>query len=143
MTFRTLVLRSATYHWRTNLAVMLGVAAASSVLGGALVVGDSVRGSLREIAVGRLGRAEIVISSPGFFREDVSASVTGALSGASAAPMIVASGFVTHEPSGRRAAGVLVYGVDDRFWGFHGGHSVDGVRASPALAAELGASDGD
>lgn len=143
MTFRTLVLRSASYHWRTNLAVILGVAAASSVLGGALVVGDSVRGSLREIAVGRLGRAEIVISSTGFFREDISASVTGSLSGASASPMIVASGFVTHEPSGRRAAGVLVYGVDERFWDFHGRHPVEGVRASPALAAELGASDGD
>ena len=54
----TLVTRSLTFHWRTNLAVLLGVAAASAVLAGALVVGDSVRGSLREIALGRLGRTE-------------------------------------------------------------------------------------
>ena len=50
MTFLQLVRRSATYHWRTNLAVVLGVTAAVSVLGGALLVGDSVRGSLRDIA---------------------------------------------------------------------------------------------
>ena len=36
------------------------------------------------------------------------------------APLIVADGFVTHESSGRRAANVLVYGVDERFWAFHG-----------------------
>ena len=46
---------SVTHHWRTNLAVVLGVAAAVSVLAGALLVGDSVRGSLRDIALGRLG----------------------------------------------------------------------------------------
>ena len=55
VTLRTLVLRSLTFHWRTNLAVVLGVAAAAAVLAGALVVGDSVRGSLRDIALGRLG----------------------------------------------------------------------------------------
>ena len=50
-------------HWRTNLAVVLGVATAVSVLAGALVVGDSVRGSLRDIALGRLGRTDSVMSS--------------------------------------------------------------------------------
>ena len=29
-------------------------------------------------------------------------------------------GFVTHQSSGRRASGVQVYGVDERFWAFHG-----------------------
>ena len=63
MTLWSLVRRSATYHWRTNLAVCLGVAAAVSVLGGALIVGDSVRGSLRDLALGRLGRTHAVVSS--------------------------------------------------------------------------------
>ena len=39
MNLRRLVLRSAAYHWRTNLAVALGVAVAVSVLAGALLVG--------------------------------------------------------------------------------------------------------
>ena len=142
MTALRLILRSATYHWRTNLAVCLGVAAAVSVLAGALVVGDSVRGSLRDIAVGRLGRTTDIVSSADFFR-DALAPDLAASGGASAAPLIVASGFVTHEASGRRASDVLVYGVDDRFWQFHGRAARDGVFVSPALASELTARPGE
>ena len=69
MTLRTLVVRSVRFHWRTNLAVLLGVATATAVLAGALVVGDSVRGSLRDLALQRLGRADIAVSTAGFFRE--------------------------------------------------------------------------
>ena len=56
-------------------------------------------------------------------------------------------GFVTEQGSGRRASRVQVYGVDDRFWRFHG---VDG-RSGPAnreaflsraLAADIGAAEG-
>ena len=142
LTFSRLVLRSAAHYWRTNLAVCLGVAAAVAVLGGALVVGDSVRGSLRELAILRLGRATHAIASPGYFREELAQELAagGAIG---AAPLIATQGFVTHEPSGRRAAGVLVYGVDERFWRFHGLEPRDGVLVSPALGAELQAADGD
>ncbi|HSC26362.1 MAG TPA: FtsX-like permease family protein [Vicinamibacterales bacterium] len=143
MNLQTLVRRGLTYHWRTNLAVALGVAAAVSVLAGALLVGDSVRGSLRDIALGRLGRTDTVVASTGFFRDTLAADLRGAASVSAAAPLIVASGFVTHERSGRRASKVLVYGVDGRFWEFHGLEDPDGVFVSPALAAELDAGDGD
>ena len=131
------------FYWRTNLAVVLGVAAAVSVLAGALIVGDSVRGSLRDIAVGRLGRTDMVVRSTGFFRDGLAADVKGAAGVSAASPMIVASGFVTHEASGRRASNVLVYGVDERFWSFNSEPGRDGVFLSPALASELGARDGD
>src|SRR5918993_3955680 len=137
-----LILRSASYHWRTNVAVCLGVAAAVAVLGGALLVGDSVRGSLRDLALSRLGRTGQVISSLGFFRDELAARIVSRGIPA-AAPLIVTRGFITHEPSGRRAGGVLVYGVDERFWRFHGLEPREGVYASPALVAELGASAGD
>ena len=137
-----LILRSAAYHWRTNVAVGLGVAAAVSVLGGALLVGDSVRGSLRDLALSRLGRTGQVISSPAFFREALAADVS-ARGRAGAVPLITARGLVTHEPSGRRAANVLVYGVDERFWRFHGLEPRDGVLVSPALRAELAVDAGD
>jgi putative ABC transport system permease protein len=143
VTLLTLVSRSLTFHWRTNLAVVLGVAAATAVLAGALVVGDSVRGSLRQIALGRLGRTDIVVSTAGFFREGLADDLRRTVPGAAAAPLVVANGFVTHEPSRRRASNVLVYGVDQRFWSFHGLPSVDGVYVSPALAEELGVQPGD
>jgi hypothetical protein len=140
MTLPRLILRTALYHWRTNLAVLLGVATAVAVLAGALLVGDSVRGSLRDLAVGRLGRTVSVLTLPSFAREAIAAEV--AARGVPAAPMVATTGSVAHE-GGRRAAGVHVYGVDERFWTFHGLEPADGVLLSPALANELGAAPGD
>jgi ABC-type antimicrobial peptide transport system permease subunit len=122
---------------------MLGVASAVAVLAGALVVGDSVRGSLRDIALGRLGHTDHVLSSMGFFREELANDAKTALGASATAPLIVADAFVTLESSGRRASKVIVYGVDERFWTFHGLAPVDGVMVSPALAAEVGAREGD
>jgi len=65
----TLVSRNLTYFWRSNLAVVLGVATAVAVLSGALLVGDSVRGSLRDLFVQRLGNTDRMITSTNFFRE--------------------------------------------------------------------------
>src|SRR5512133_3073264 len=134
MTTAQLVWRSTTYHWRTNLAVVLGVAAAVSVLSGALLVGDSVRGSLRDLAVGRLGRTEHVISSMGFFRDALARDIHEAAPTVATAPLIVATGFVSHDASSRRASDVAVYGIDQRFWTFHGLQDRPGVFISPALA---------
>jgi hypothetical protein len=142
MTFTRLVIRSAAYHWRTNLAVIFGVAAAVAVLGGALIVGDSVRGSLRDLALSRLGSTGSAVSSAGFFREELAADL-GAQLNIATAPLLAVGGFVTHEPSGRRASSVHVYGVDERFWRFHGQEPREGVFVSPALAAELDAQAGD
>ena len=61
--------RGLRHYWRTNLAVVAGVATAVAVLAGALLVGDSVRGSLRDLVLQRLGRTDRVVVSTGFFRE--------------------------------------------------------------------------
>jgi putative ABC transport system permease protein len=136
MSLLRLAIRSGTYYWRTNLAVLLGVSAAVAVLGGALLVGDSVRGSLRDIALGRLGKADQAVSSAQFFRTELADDIRA--TGSATAPLIVATAFVTHEPTGRRAGNVVVYGVDERFWTFHGVPPPEGLAISPALAAELG-----
>ena len=65
----TLLARNLAWFWRTNLAIALGVATATAVLAGALLVGDSVRASLRELLLSRLGNTESVVSSQRFFRE--------------------------------------------------------------------------
>ena len=62
-----LIFRNLRYFWRTNLAVILGVATAVSVLSGALLVGDSVRGSLHDLILKRIGQTDYVISSSGYF----------------------------------------------------------------------------
>jgi ABC-type antimicrobial peptide transport system permease subunit len=137
----TLLAHNLAWYWRTNLSVVLGVATATGVLGGALLVGDSVRASLRELVLARLGNAGFAVTGSGFFREELAAALP------SACPVIAVDGVVAHEESGRRAAGVQVYGIDDRFWKFQGepGTPPRGreVLLSRALARELGAAGGD
>ena len=146
-----LVLRGLTYYWRTNVAVVLGVATAVAVLAGALLVGDSVRGSLRDLVVQRLGRTDLVVASATFFRGQLADDIrthpafTSTFSGV--APLIVAQGFVTGQESGRRAGQVRVYGIDDRFWQFHGVSGMAGplerdALVSPALARDIDARAG-
>jgi putative ABC transport system permease protein len=130
----TLLARNLVWHWRTNLAVLLGVATAAGVLGGALLVGDSVRASLRDLVLARLGGTRYVVSRNGFFREQLAASYP------SACPIIAIDGMVAHQSSGRRAMNAQIYGVDSRFGAAPGPHE---VLLSSALAAELGAKPGD
>jgi putative ABC transport system permease protein len=123
MTPSSLVRRSLRYYWQTNLAVVAGVAIAVSVLAGALLVGDSVRGSLKELFLGRLGRASLVLSASHFFPEDFPSRIERhpdfPKHFQGICPLIVTQGVVTHQESRRRASEVQVYGVDERFWKFH------------------------
>ena len=142
-----LIKRSLGYYWQTNLVVMLGVGVAVSVLAGALLIGESVRGSLRDLSSQRLGKTDDVISSPNFFREQLAADLAAGNIGTTC-PLIALKGVIVHEPTKRRAGDVKVYGVDERFWKFNG---VSGVATldnrntliSQGLASELGSSAGD
>ena len=71
MNIPTLVKHNLTHYWRTNLAIVLGVATAVAVLAGALLVGDSVRASLRDLSLARLGKTDLVIMAQGFIREQL------------------------------------------------------------------------
>ena len=144
--------RGLTFYWRTNAAVVVGVATAVAVLSGALLVGDSVRGSLRDLVLLRLGRTDQVVASTGFFREQLAQDLQTHPDFSSffddISPMVMTQGFLTQQTGSGRVGPVRVYGVDDRFWQFHG---VEGVRGpenrnallSPALAEELEAVEGD
>jgi ABC-type lipoprotein release transport system permease subunit len=150
-----LVIRGLQHYWRTNAAVVLGVAAAVTVLAGALLVGDSVRGSLRDLVLQRLGATDLVVISPSeFFRdqlgEEVRADAAFQADFADLCPIVAVQGFATEQEGGRRASGVHVYGIDGRFWRFHGvapragagGPEGRDVLLSEALARELGAAEG-
>lgn len=149
MNLHSLVRRNITHFWPVNLAVIGGVAVAVAVLAGALVVGSSVRASLRALALERLGSIDQVVTSVGFVRETFSDELMTAdgmtANFGAAAPIVAVEGFITHQASGRRASGVQVYGVDERFWTFHGvaadARVIDrnAVFVSEGLASELGA----
>lgn len=100
-----IVWRSFRFYWRSALAVTLSVALASAVIIGSLAVGDSVRGALRDLFVGRLGP----------WRNGVQAQV-GALSEIPAGAMGVlhVRGSAQSE-DGLSAKQVSVFGVTEGF----------------------------
>src|SRR5215207_9515213 len=100
------LLRASLRHYRgLHALVVLGVAVAVAVLAGALLVGSSVRASLRDLALSRLGATEIVVSSNTFFRAALADEVRSPEI-AAVAPLLAVPGAVTHEDSRRTAAKV-------------------------------------
>lgn len=108
MTRTRLLLDSLTYYARSHLAVGLGAAVGAAVLAGALLVGDSLRGSLRDRADRQLYGTEHALVGGRFFREQLAAELPGGVK-----PVILLTGTVT--AGDRRAGRVTVLGVDDRF----------------------------
>jgi putative ABC transport system permease protein len=147
-----LLKQSLTHYWRTNLAVVFGVATAVAVLAGALLVGDSVRASLRDLFLERLGNTDYVVSSSGFFRQQLASDIQnhgqfGAAGFARTAALIALPGAITHEASGRVASDVRIYGVDEEFWAFHNRQNPAPLNreilVSDSLVRELGSHAGD
>ncbi|MEK6797471.1 MAG: ABC transporter permease [Planctomycetota bacterium] len=153
-----LLIRSLTYHARTNVAVVLGAAVGTSALLGAMIVGDSMRESLRRAALDRLGRVDAALVAQRFFREALSETLTSELAGADKRLQVVPAIFLdaggAHAETGARAEGVSLLGVDQRFWRLnHDGSAPRGAFAAAAedrtiilnepLATELRAKVGD
>ncbi|MCI0682035.1 MAG: ABC transporter permease [Gemmataceae bacterium] len=148
MTFIALLLRNLRYHWRGNLAVFLGVALGAAVLTGALFVGDSLRGSLKELTLDQLGWVEQALVPGRSFR----ARLADALGAERAAPVLMLQGSAatSDDKKPKTVPKVNVLGVDERFWqdetsrqaaSWNGGE--DAVVLNRTLAAALGAQVGD
>lgn len=158
MTIWTLVKQGLKFYRRTHLGVLAGVAVGVAVLVGALAVGDSVRGSLREMASARLGQTRLaMIGGEGFFRSALGQELSAELS-SSAAACIMLGGSASVEGGSRRANDVQVLGVDERFWSLGGVEGwagqkemqgadssgrAGGVAINDQLAARLGVRAGD
>ena len=70
------ILRSILFYRRSHLVVVLAVAVSTAVIGGSLIVGDSVRVSLRQMTLLRLGGVSHILHSPRFVRESLADELT-------------------------------------------------------------------
>ena len=114
--------RNLSYFWRIQLAVLLGAAVATAVLTGALLVGDSVRGSLRDLTLDRLGRIDYALVSERFFREELATDLSHKLESEAqfhweTVPAILLSGTAVNATTKARASRVQIQGIDARFAG--------------------------
>jgi hypothetical protein len=142
MTFFTLIHRSLGFYARAHLGVVLGAAVGSAALVGALVVGDSVRLSLRDLALVRLGKVETAMASGDhLFRSQ--------LGGDKIAAVLQLAGTATSEDASARANQVQVLGVNTAFWNLAnqppdiGNLPPDAIVLNQPLAQQLKAKAGD
>jgi ABC-type antimicrobial peptide transport system permease subunit len=149
MTSWTLILRSLRFHARSHLGTVLGAAVGTAALVGALVVGDSVRGSLRDMALARLGRADTaMMSGDRFFRAQLEDEIHPSEKSLAAA-VLELPGMAVSEDGTARANHVQILGVDGKFWQLAnqspglGDLSADDLALNDALATQLRVKAGD
>ncbi|MCY4570616.1 MAG: FtsX-like permease family protein [Candidatus Poribacteria bacterium] len=102
------------YFWQIHLIVALCTAVATGVLAGALIVGDSVRGSLRSITKERLGTIQHALLADRFFPPDV-------LDRQNTVSAVLLNGTVVAPQTQTRASRVNIIGVTDNFFTFWAG----------------------
>ncbi len=134
--------RSLSYFWRIQLAVSLGAAVATAALTGALLVGDSVRGSLRHLTLDRLGRIDYALVSERFFREELGADLSRRLEGETqfrpeTVLAILLNGTAVNPKTKARASRVQIQGVDARFAGMWDGASSQSVPILDKQSGQL------
>lgn len=134
MNRRRLVLRSFAYFKGVHLGIVLGVAVGAMVLTGALLVGDSVRLSLRRWALLRIGRADIAMESgERRFAADLAERLAQKLEVGTVAAALSLDAVASTTGGGHRARDVRVLGVDGRFFEL----SPDGFRLPPPEPGEV------
>jgi ABC-type lipoprotein release transport system permease subunit len=140
MSLFSFILASARHYWRGHLGLLFGAFLASAILSGSLLVGDSVRASLRRVAEFRLGKVQTgLLGGDRWFTETLARE-------AGAAPLILAIGSAS--AGDVRVNGAQVLGVESGFWQLgpsgRGPELASGqVGLSESLARKLGAKTGD
>ena len=109
------IIKSILFYRRTHLCVVLGVAVSTAILVGALVIGDSVRYSLRQLVFDRLGQTIYALQTGDrFFRSQLANEMSGHLSTLTA-PVLHTRGIAIAAGGEFRVNKVEVFGVDARF----------------------------
>jgi putative ABC transport system permease protein len=149
--FSRLITRSLRFYWRSGIVVALGVAVATAVITGSLMVGASVTGSVRETALARLGNIDYALSAPAFFRIELASDLAAGNELRGRMQRIVSATATTgsaHNPaSDETVPGINVFGVGDDFWQLFPGEQRRPARrevaVSRALAEDLGVNPED
>jgi len=117
MSIWRLVLRSIIHDRRSLSGTLFGTVLAAMVLVGALIVGDSVRHTLRNAAIQRIGAIDLVMNTGGrFVRSALADELSAAAPEMHFAPVLRLQGMASTVDRSRRALNVFVSGVDERFF---------------------------
>jgi len=113
-----LILRSLRHYWRSHLAAAMTAMICTAVLTGALLVGDSVKAGLRQLAALRLGRIHYSLAAREVPFSDRLANRIHGRTGLEAAAVLTADGLLERPDGTLRINSIRILGVDEAFFAF-------------------------
>ncbi|MDX1701918.1 MAG: hypothetical protein R3250_14930, partial [Melioribacteraceae bacterium] len=114
MNFLKLIYRNLTFYRRKHFTIILGVMLSSAILVGALIIGDSVKYSLKKIVTSRLGNVQFALSSGDrIFRQDLGLDLSKKID-IQYSSLLHTKGIISVDGT-RRLNNIQIYGVDNRF----------------------------
>lgn len=158
-----LLIESIWHYRRISIVVIAAVAISTAVIGGSLIVGDSVRFSLKRMTQQRLGQVSHVLHSGVFFREDLAAELqsnlpedcqpltASELDSAVVAPAMLLTGSMERQKSEDellRVGSVSVVGLTTEGWNLLDNGGISAAKNAEVVlghrtAKELGVKSGD
>ena len=112
MSISKLILKSIGFYRKLNLTIVLGIALSTAILVGALIIGDSVKYSLQQITVQRLGNtSQVITAGERLFRAEL-ATELAEKTGTETAALLRANGFGVINGGELRVNQLAVWGVD-------------------------------
>ena len=112
MSISKLILKSLWFFRKLNLTIILGIALSMAILVGALIIGDSVKYSLQQITVQRLGNtSQVITAGERLFRTQL-ATELAEKTGTETAALLRANGFGVINGGELRVNQLAVWGVD-------------------------------
>ncbi|MBK7213006.1 MAG: ABC transporter permease [Bacteroidales bacterium] len=138
MSIFRLILRNLLFFRRQHLLTALGIAVATAVLIGALIIGDSVKYSLNKIKEQRLGKIEWTIFANGrYFNAGLADSIHKSLNG-SVSPVILAEAICINPEGNSRINRIQLIGINDSFPSFWN-NSLPSPKAGEAILSKAAA----
>ncbi|HBE71885.1 MAG TPA: hypothetical protein DDW52_27400 [Planctomycetaceae bacterium] len=147
-----LVARSLRYFSRSHIALSAGVAAAVAVIVGALIIGDSVRRSLRGMVLDRLAQVQCLLHARTFFSPDMLAAAASSSEDVDVHPAILLPRSTVEyraDDGLARASNVQLLAGPNTMWPSASGQSEflslaeDEVALNQSLAQELNVTVGE
>lgn len=140
-------LKSWLHYWKLNLSIVLGVALSTAILFGAFIIGDTVKYSLQQITLQRLGQTNwVVTGGERLFRADLAGEI--AEDGEETTAILFANGMAIVNGGQARTSQLQVWGIENEFNVFAGTDSLYTLTGNEAvinaqLAEVLGVKEGE
>ena len=112
MSLIKLIVKSIWFYRKLNLTIVLGIALSTAILVGALIIGDSVKFSLEQITVQRLGHtSQVITAGERLFRQQLAKELTRK-TGVKTTALLRANGFGVIDGGELHINQLAVWGVD-------------------------------